>query len=114
MESVGEKAITTTFRLMGYCRRTSKKKDYSDNPVHKAQRVAFAQTAIRWTRERVYNQVFSDEVWAMGGRHTTSYVTVKEDESDRYVADNVQHNIEKPQHSCFMVSTIFSFKNPAS
>lgn len=36
-------------------------------------------------REQVYNQIFSDEIWANGGAHTTSYVTVREDGSDRYL-----------------------------
>lgn len=96
LEDVGEKAMMTAFRLLGYCRRTSKKKGYSDDPIHKLQRVEFAETAMRWTRERVYNQVFSDEVWVMGGGgHTISYVTVRQDGSDRYAADNTQHKYRK-------------------
>lgn len=52
------------------------------------------------------SQIFSDEVWAMGGAHTTSYVTVKKDGSDRYSAENVQHKYSKAPawmfHSCIV------------
>jgi len=48
------------------------------------ERVDFAEEAITWTPERLFHQIFSDEVWAMGGAHTQSYVTVKEDGSDRF------------------------------
>ena len=37
------------------------------------------QEAINWTRERVYLRIFQDEVWAKGGAHTVSFVTVKAD-----------------------------------
>jgi len=43
----------------------------------------------------VYNIMFSDEVWAMGGAHTGSFVTVKEDGSDRYLPEYLQHKYSK-------------------
>ncbi len=79
---VKEHAIKTAFQLLGYCRRTSKKKGFSDDPVVKQERVIFACQGLLWTRSRVYCQMFTDEVWAMGGAHTISYVTVMEDGSD--------------------------------
>ena len=82
IDNVGGHAIKTAFHLLGYCRRTSKKKGYSDDPEVKQERLTFAHQAILWTAERLYCQMFTDEVWAMGGAHTTSYVTVLEDGSD--------------------------------
>ena len=87
--------MKTAFRQLGYVRRTSKRKGFSDNPRHKQLRYDFAQEAVRWSHEQVYNQIFSDEIWANGGAHTTSYVTVKEDGSDRYLESNVQHKYSK-------------------
>lgn len=72
----GEQAIRTAMQEMGYCRRASKKKGFSTDPRVIALRKAFAEEAITWSRERVQRQIFSDEVWAMGGAHTTSFVTV--------------------------------------
>jgi len=92
---VGERAIKTAFDLLGYCRRVSKKKGFSDNPEVKEERVAFAEEGLTWTRERIENQIFSDEVWAMGGPFTTSYVTVKKDGSDCYLPENLQHKYSK-------------------
>ena len=50
---------------------------------------------VPWTRERLYRQIFSDEVWAKGGAHTVSFVTVKEDNSDRFWPENLQHKYSK-------------------
>jgi hypothetical protein len=59
------------------------------------ERVDFAEEAITWTPQRLFLQMFSDEVWAMGGAHTRSYVIVKEDGSDRFNPDCVQHKYRK-------------------
>ena len=72
---------------MGYGRRITKKKGFSDDLAVKAERLAFAQEGIQWSLERLIQQIFSDEVWASGGAHTQEYVTVKEDGSDRYSTD---------------------------
>jgi len=82
-----EDAIYTAFKELGYCRRTSKKKGFSDDPAVWAERKAFAEDGITWSRERLQGQMFTDELWANGGAHTTSHVTVKEDGSDRYLPD---------------------------
>ena len=92
---VGERAIKTAFDSLGYCRRVSKKKGFSDNLEVKEERVAFVEEGLTWTRERIENQIFSDEVWAMGGPFTTSYVTVKKDGSDCYLPENLQHKYSK-------------------
>lgn len=60
-----------------------------------AERLAFAQEGITWLVEQVQKQAFSDEVWATGGTHTVSYVTVKEDGSDQYHTDNLTHKYSK-------------------
>ena len=39
--------------------------------------------------------MFTDELWANGGAHTTSYVTVNEDGSDRYLPECLQHKYRK-------------------
>ena len=39
--------------------------------------------------------MFTDEVWAMEDAHTISYVTVKEDDSDQYLPENLQHKYSK-------------------
>ena len=42
-------------------------------------------------KERLYKQLFSDEVCAFEGAHTHTqlYITVKEGRSDRYDAENL-------------------------
>jgi hypothetical protein len=47
------------------------------------KRLDFAREAINWSQERLFSQIFSDEVWAIGGAHTYLFVTVKEDNSNR-------------------------------
>jgi hypothetical protein len=81
--NVGEEAIRTAFKLVGYSRRVAKRKGFSDDPEVCQERFDFATEAKGWSKERLYRQIFSDEVWAHGGAFTQSYVTVKEDGSDR-------------------------------
>jgi hypothetical protein len=83
LNGIGEEAITTAFKLLGYARRKSVKKGFSDDPIVCQKRVDFAEEAIHWTKERLYQQMFTDEVWAMGGAHTMEYITVKENGSER-------------------------------
>jgi hypothetical protein len=75
----GTKAIHTAFDLIGYTRKKSHKKGFSDDPAVARKRLAFAEQGLTWSFERVMNQIFSDEVWAMGGAHTEQYVSVKSD-----------------------------------
>ena len=42
-----------------------------------------------------YAMNFSNEVWAIKGAYTQSYVTVNEDRSDRYNPECVQHKYFK-------------------
>jgi len=53
---VREQAIRTAFDLLGYCRRASKKKGFLE------ELDVLEEQVITWTRERVENQIFSDEV----------------------------------------------------
>ena len=75
--------MRTAFKLVGYGRWVAKRKGFSDDPEVMQERVDFAKEGLTWTRERLSYQIFSDEVWASGGAHIQSYVTVKEDGSDR-------------------------------
>jgi hypothetical protein len=73
----GTKAIHTAFDLIGYTRKKSHKKGFSDDPAVARKQLAFAEQGLTWSFKRVMNQIFSDEVWAMGGAHTEQYVSVK-------------------------------------
>jgi len=55
---------------VGYGRRSTKRKGFSDDPEVMRERVVFIEQGIQWSRERLYRQIFSDEVWAMDGAHT--------------------------------------------
>lgn len=101
LQEYGFEAIRTAFRSIGYGRRVAKRKGFSSDPRVMAQRLAFAQEAITWTRERLYRQAFSDEVWAHGGAFTQAYVTVLVDgdieaiQEDRYRPECLQHKYGK-------------------
>lgn len=69
-QDIGDKAIHTAFKLVGYGRQIAKRKGFSDNPKVMAERLSFAEEGITWTVERLYNQICSDKVWAHGGAHT--------------------------------------------
>ncbi|KAH8822035.1 hypothetical protein F5884DRAFT_828185 [Xylogone sp. PMI_703] len=85
-------AIHTAFDLLGYCRRTTTKKRYSEDPE---------------------SQIFTDEVWAMEKAHTTTYATVKKDSSDRLDIGVVQHKYSKTPTWIFHGSIIAGKKEPA-
>jgi hypothetical protein len=68
---------------VGYGRLVAKRKGFLDDLEVMAERLAFAQEGITWTLGRLFYQIFSDEVWAMGGAHTQLYVTIKEDGFNR-------------------------------
>ena len=57
--------------------------------------------------------MFTDEVWASGGAHTTSYVTVKKDGSDRYLSENLQHKYSKAPAWMFYGVIVGGKKGPA-
>ena len=112
-EDWGTQAVSTAFKLLGYVRRTSHKKGFSDDAEDMRMRVLFCQNAKTWTRERLNRQMFSDEVWAMGGAHTTAYITCKKDGSDRYNKDNIQHKYSKLPSWMFHGTIINGHKGPA-
>src|SRR5436190_17984909 len=87
--------MKTAFNLLDYCRRTLKKKGFLDNPAVKEERLIFARQGLFWTRSRLQVQIFMDEIWALGGAYTPSYVTVKKDGSAWYFPDNLQHKYSK-------------------
>ena len=71
----GKRAIQTAFSSQGYGRRTSKKKAFSNSYAHRQMRLEFARWGRTWSRERLYQQVFSDDVWAHGGANGRNFVT---------------------------------------
>jgi len=79
-----------------------------------AERLAFAEDGKTWSKERLYNQIFLDEVWTHGGAHTQSYVTVKLDGSDRYNADCLQHKYRKMPAWMFHGTIVIGGKGPAT
>jgi hypothetical protein len=114
LQDCGEQAIRTAFKLVGYGRRVAKRKGFSDDPEVMAERVTFAQEGLTWTPERLFHQIFSDEVWAMGGAHTQSYITVKEDGSDRFDSECVQHKYRKLPAWMFHGTIVLGGKGPAT
>lgn len=70
LQGYGSEAIRTASTSLGYGRRVAKRKGFSSDPAVMAYRLAFATEGLTWTRERLYRQVFSDEVWAHGGAFT--------------------------------------------
>ena len=113
LEGVGYDAIHKAFTTQGYVRRTSKKKGFSNDLDVMAERVEFAREGITWIEQRLFQQMFIDEVQAMGGLHTVLYVTVKEDGSDRYNLQNVAHKHSKAPAWMFHGSIVNGRKGPA-
>jgi hypothetical protein len=73
----------------------AKRKGFFDDPDLRFERLTFAQWAITWMPERLRDQIISDEVWAYGGAYTQSYISVRNDGSDRYADGNVDHKYRK-------------------
>jgi transposase len=109
---IGECAIYTAMKSLGYCRRVAKRKGFSTDPIVMRKRLDFAQDAINWSQERLYSQIFSDEVWAMGGAHTLSFVTVREDNSDRLQPENLQRKYSKLPAWMFWGTIVRGTKGP--
>lgn len=78
------------------------------------ERVTFAEEGKTWTPERLFLQIFSDEVWAMGGAYTQSYVTVKEDGSDRLDPACLQHKYRKLPAQMFHGTIVMGGKGPTT
>ncbi|PMD49728.1 uncharacterized protein K444DRAFT_548484, partial [Hyaloscypha bicolor E] len=62
LQDCGEQAIRTAFKLVGYGKRVAKRKGFSDDPEIMQERVDFAEEGLTWTPERLFHQIFSDEV----------------------------------------------------
>jgi len=109
---VGEKAIISAMKALGYKRRPAVKKGFSDDPDVMEARLLFAQEGITWDRHRIACILFSDEVWAKGGAHTIEWITMREDGSDRYNPTCVQHKYSKQKAWMFWGSIIGGKKGP--
>ena len=114
LQNRGPQVIRTTFKLVGYGRRIAPKKRFSEDPGVMRERVDFAVEAITWTPKRLFNQIFLDEVWAMGGTHTQSWITVKEDDSNRLDPVYVKHKYSKLPAWIFHGIIIMGGKGPAT
>ena len=90
-----EKAIRIAYKWLGYGRRVSRKKRFSEDPRVMQERLTFAEDGITWPRERVQRVAFSDEVWAFGRAHTSAYVTMKLDGSKGLLPEIVRHKYRK-------------------
>ena len=120
LNQYGFEAIRTAFASVGYGRRVAKRKGFSDDPVVMVDRLAFAREGKTWTYERLYRQVFSDEIWAQGGAFTESYITVlvegdpKAIHKDRYHPQNLQHKYSKQPSWMFHRTICGGMKGPAT
>ena len=57
--------------------------------------------------------MFSDEIWAMGRGHTTSYVMVLDDGSENYLPECTQHKYSRAPTWMFYGTIINGHKGPA-
>jgi hypothetical protein len=55
LQDCQEQAIRTAFKLVGYGRRVARKKGFSEDPGVMRERVDFAEEAITWTPERLFD-----------------------------------------------------------
>ena len=77
LQGYGAKAIQTAVESQGFGRRVSKRKGFSNQEIHRQKRLEFALDAREWDRQRLYSQMFSDEVWANWGANSRNFVTVQ-------------------------------------
>jgi hypothetical protein len=61
-----ETALRTAIQDIGYCRRVSRKKGFSDDPEVCKERFDFTAEAKDWEQSRIQRICFTDEVWAYG------------------------------------------------
>jgi hypothetical protein len=90
-----ETALRIAVRNIGYCRRVSRKKGFSDDPEVMKERFDFIAETKDWEQSRVQRICFTDEVWAYGGAYTNSYVTCLQDGSNRLLPEYVCHAYSK-------------------
>jgi hypothetical protein len=57
--------------------------------------------------------MYSDEVWAVGGAHTDSWVTMKLDRSDRFLPENLSYKYSKAPAWMFHRTIVDGEKGPA-
>jgi hypothetical protein len=107
-----EEAIRTAYKDIGYSRHKSVKKGFSDDPAVMRQRIDFARDGLTWRRARVQRICFTDEVWAMGGAHTDSWVTVLDNGSEKYLPACVKHKYSKLPAWLFHGSIVDRHKGP--
>ena len=77
LQGLGKRAIRTAVESQGFGRRVSKRKGFSNQEIHRQKRLEFALNAREWDRQRLYSQMFSDEVWANWGANNRNFVSVQ-------------------------------------
>ena len=90
-----EQAIRIAIDEIRYYRRVSRKKGFLDDPKVCQERLDLAEDGKTWPRPDVQRICFTDEVWAFGGAHTSSYITCLKDGSDRLLPEYVRHKYSK-------------------
>jgi DDE superfamily endonuclease len=108
-----EKAFRTAIQDISYCRRVSRKKGYSDDPEVIQERLDLAEQGSTWPRPYVQRICFTDEVWAFGGAHTSSYITCLQDGSDRLLPECVRHKYSKLPSWMFWGCIVDGKKGPS-
>jgi hypothetical protein len=91
----GERAIRTTINEIGYCRRVSRKKGFSDDPQVCQERLDLVEQGVTWPRPYAQRICFTDEMWAFGGAHASSYIICLKGGSDRLLPECVRHKYSK-------------------
>jgi hypothetical protein len=107
-----EQAIRIAIQDIGYCRRVSRKKGFSDDPAICQERLDLVEEGSIWPRSRVQRICFTDEVWAFGGAYTNSYITCLQDGSDRLLPECVRHKYSKLPAWIFWGSIVNGKKGP--
>lgn len=107
-----EEAIRTAYKDIGYGRHKSVKKGFSDNLAVMKQRVNFARDSLTWRKARIQRICFIDEIWAIGGAHTDSWVTVLDNGSKKYLPAYIKHKYSKLLAWLFHGSIVDGHKGP--
>ena len=70
---------------------------------------------VYFGRDQVFQvQIFTDDIWALGGAYTASYIAVKKDGSDQYLPENLQHKYSKASAWMFYGVIVEGKKGPAT
>ena len=108
-----EGAFRTAVRDIGYCRRVSRKKGFSNDPEVCQERLDLAEQGSTWPRPYVQRICFTNKVWAFSGAHTSAYITCLQDGSDRLLPECVRHKYSKLPSWMFWGCIVDGKKGPS-